>query len=45
MEEPNKESWVKIPHWSAAVKVGMLIGFVITLRDWRLYYATKSYQT
>ena len=32
---------MKVPHWSAAVKVGMLIGFVITLRDWRRFMQQK----
>ncbi len=32
---------MKVPHWSAAVKVGMLIGFVITLRDWRQFMQQK----
>ena len=32
---------MEVPHWSAAVKVGMLIGFVITLRDWRRFMQQK----
>lgn len=34
---PIRKAWVKFPHWTAAVKVGMLIEVDVTTEIWEIF--------